>query len=109
MSQIIIEDNARLWTLYSQGEIVWRGTVTDIKDMSVVGPVDLVEADAVTIYSGPPVTGFHYKGGTVTTFPGFDSLETATTAFYFLAGMLMTFWLLKVVVRMVTHKHTDIS
>jgi len=108
MSRVIIEDSGQLWVVSGSGDIMWQGTVNGVTDLELVGPVNLVTANALTIYSGD-TTGLHYKSGVVTTFPAYDGLETLTRFGYLFFTVWFLFWLVRVVERLITNRNLTIT
>lgn len=104
MSRVIIEDTGQLWVISGAGDIKWQGTVNGMVDLQLVGPLDTVTANAVTVYAGAETTGFHYKAGVVTTFPGFDGLEAFEAAWYWAVGAFLLVWVVRIVSKMLANK-----
>lgn len=109
MSRVIIEDTGQFWVISGDGDIKWQGTVNGLVDLELVGPVDSVTANAVSVFAGSSTTGLHYKTGTVTTFPGYDGLETFTRFAYLAFTFLFLWWLVRVVSSLLSNKNHNIT
>lgn len=107
MSRIIIEDTGRVWEIYYDGQLKWMGTVNGLADLELVGPVDYVEANNASIYTGSETTGLHYSSvtDTVTPFNAFDSYEAFRAAFHFAAYAILLFLILGAIHRILINRN----